>query len=345
MIRQPYANIRFDWLGSDASSGLTISPSQEDLGRQKYLLPNGYGEGFIETLSLSLGMTMVRAEHRFEVSATGHTIRVGDVKVEMNEPTFQAQIMRGGRVLESQIDHSEDLLLSPGIDLFRYSERYHIVPSLDGSNDSEMTCLSIGHTMLESLIGIEETNELLGSLDLTPSPRVKVRATPLYISAYLHSSMNPALLGATRKLNCQARALDYLTALLQYLKNLEQPNSATGKPRSSDKGRKRSQRVHEYLMSIEGKLPTLDVIATQFGGSARLINDEFAAEYGESIYTFITNQRLLAAHELIRTTDVALKGISYRLGYAHVNHFITAFRKKFGYPPGSLRRKSVDSTN
>ena len=342
MNQQPYTNIRFDWLGNDVSTGLTISPGDEDLVRQKYMLPNAYGEGFVETLGLALGMTMFRAEHRFEASATGHTIRVGDVKVEMNEPTFQAQIMRGGRVLESQVDHAEDLLLSPGIDLFRYSEGYSIAPSLDGSNDSEMTCLSIGHTMLENLIGAEDTTRLLGTLELLPPPRVTVRTIPLHISAYLHNSMNPALVGSARKLNCQARALDYLTALVQYLK---EPNKESGAVRSSDKARKRSQRVHEYLMSIEGKLPTLYMIAAQFGGSARLINDEFVAEYGESIYTFITNQRLLAAHELIRTTDVALKGISYRLGYAHVNHFITAFRRKFGYPPGSLRRKAADLKN
>lgn len=345
MIRHPYANIRFDWLGNDASSGLTISPSQEDLVRQKYLLPNGYGEGFVETLGLALGMTMVRAEHHFEASATGHTIRVGDIQVEMNEPTFQAQIMRGGRVLESQIDHSVDLLLSPGVDLFRYSERYHIVPSLDGSNDSEMTCLSIGQTMLENLIGDVDTSQLLSELDLAPAPKVTIKTIPLYISAYLHSAMKPALVGAARKLNCQARALDYLTALLQHLKDLRGSNNERSKIGASDKRRKRSQQVHEYLMSIEGKLPTLDMIAAQFGGAARLINDEFIAEYGESIYTFITNQRLLAAHELIRTTDVALKGVSYRLGYAHVNHFITAFRKRFGYPPGSLRKKPADLGN
>jgi AraC-like DNA-binding protein len=40
----------------------------------------------------------------------------------------------------------------------------------------------------------------------------------------------------------------------------------------------------------------------------------------------------------------ALKWVSFRsaatrLGYSHVNHFISAFKRKFGYSPGSLRRK------
>jgi len=34
-----------------------------------------------------------------------------------------------------------------------------------------------------------------------------------------------------------------------------------------------------------------------------------------------------------------MKVLAARLGYSHVNHFIAAFKKKFGYPPGSLRKK------
>jgi AraC-like DNA-binding protein len=33
-----------------------------------------------------------------------------------------------------------------------------------------------------------------------------------------------------------------------------------------------------------------------------------------------------------------MKVIAERLGYSHVNHFITALKRKFGYPPGSVRK-------
>jgi transcriptional regulator GlxA family with amidase domain len=75
-----------------------------------------------------------------------------------------------------------------------------------------------------------------------------------------------------------------------------------------------------------------------FGRSARALNEDFQTEYGESIFSFVLNHRLNTAHQAIKTTDVPMKQISMKLGYAHVNHFSAAFKKKFGYSPGSLRR-------
>jgi AraC-like DNA-binding protein len=334
MLNQPYSVISFDWFANNHSINTAIHPGEDDAEQKEYLLPNGFGKGWYQTLRLALGMTMFRAVNYFEPAATGQSILVAEINVELNEPTFQTQIIRGGRVLETQLVPAGNLLLSPGVDLFRYSERYHIAPSLDGSSDSEMTCLSIGRTMLENLIGSADTDSLLNFLGLIPFPQVTAKAIPLHISAHLHGSISSSLLGAARKLHCQARALDYLTALVEHMKSVT--GIAVGA--NSGAGRKRSRDVHAFLMGIEGKLPTLDVLAVQFGCSARLLNQEFTAEYGESIYAFITNQRLLAAHELILKSDVALKALSSRLGYTHVNHFITAFRRKFGYPPGNLRK-------
>ncbi|NTW85245.1 MAG: AraC family transcriptional regulator, partial [Holophagaceae bacterium] len=33
-----------------------------------------------------------------------------------------------------------------------------------------------------------------------------------------------------------------------------------------------------------------------------------------------------------------MKALAANLGYSHVNNFIYAFKKKFGYPPGSVRK-------
>jgi AraC-like DNA-binding protein len=49
-------------------------------------------------------------------------------------------------------------------------------------------------------------------------------------------------------------------------------------------------------------------------------------------------RRLNAADLAVRDSEVALKVLANRLGYAHVNHFNRAFRRKFGHPPGRRRR-------
>ena len=102
--------------------------------------------------------------------------------------------------------------------------------------------------------------------------------------------------------------------------------------------RELARNVHELLLHSEGKLPKLDELARQFSCSAKRLNDEFVSEFGTSIYVFISNHRLNEAHAAIKNSDVPMKLLAQRLGYAHFNHFSVAFKKKFGYPPGSLRR-------
>lgn len=50
------------------------------------------------------------------------------------------------------------------------------------------------------------------------------------------------------------------------------------------------------------------------------------------------------AHEAILKSDVALKQLSERLGYSHVSNFSAAFKQRFGYAPGSLRKPLKAST-
>jgi AraC-like DNA-binding protein len=61
-------------------------------------------------------------------------------------------------------------------------------------------------------------------------------------------------------------------------------------------------------------------------------------EYGESIFSFLTNYRLEQARMAIEKSGQPLKVIAHRIGYSHVNHFITAFKRKYNYTPGSLRQ-------
>lgn len=92
-------------------------------------------------------------------------------------------------------------------------------------------------------------------------------------------------------------------------------------------------------VSLEGRLPTLNQLATEFGLSAKQLNIEFKVEFGQSIFEYVTNNRLEQVHEALLESSIPMKVLSERLGYSHVNHFITAFRRRFGYPPGSLRRR------
>lgn len=110
----------------------------------------------------------------------------------------------------------------------------------------------------------------------------------------------------------------------------------------------RARSVRQQLVNTVGKLPTLKELASLYGVSTSRLNEEFSACYGLKIVPYITQYRLKEAHDAIVNTSIPLKILASRLGYSHLNHFISAFRKHFGYPPGALRRKghgSVEDPN
>lgn len=55
---------------------------------------------------------------------------------------------------------------------------------------------------------------------------------------------------------------------------------------------------------------------------------------------YIKELRLSTAYELIQNTSLSYEDIAQQVGYASVSHFSTAFRLRYGMPPGALRRMS-----
>ena len=72
------------------------------------------------------------------------------------------------------------------------------------------------------------------------------------------------------------------------------------------------------------------------------LNQVFFENYNQSIYSFLANQRLDHAYQDLLETDIPMKTLAHKIGYSHVNHFITAFKNKFNVTPGSLRRKDKE---
>lgn len=164
-------------------------------------------------------------------------------------------------------------------------------------------------------------------------PKSVVKAVPSHVHRSLHDCLSSEYSLALKKLWMQARILDFITDLSNYFCDRKRESSGIEK-----QTRDRVQSVHEYLVNLEGKLPTINFLAAQFGRSARALNEDFQAEYGESIFSFIVNHRLNSAYAAVKNTSIPLKQLAEKLGYAHVNHFSAAFKKKFGHPPGSLRK-------
>lgn len=323
------------WLISP--SGDAVRDTGPDTEYLDYGLPPETGKAWAESLALRDGIILFRAVHELAPSCHGQLVPLLDVDTKPEEPMFNAQVWVSGLGCHDEYWKGRDgpptrIIAGPGRDTFRIHQDWHAKVMVEGGATSEMRSIVVPDRQLRTLLGEATTRDLLDRLGLSSQRPTVVLPMPLHVSAPLREATSAELTGAVRKLYAQARILDYLAGLLAFV-------SGGKTVRKERTHQAKIHELHQYLLEIEGRVPTLTELAKKFSLSARRLNAEFSKEYGQSIFNFITDHRLAQAHAILLSDPIALKTLAMRLGYSHVNHFSTAFKKKFGYPPGSLKRK------
>ena len=335
MIETPYKNVVFSMLSATGASLTDTTSHRLDAGGWvDYPIPAEVGKGGYEVLEMALGMTLVRSVCEFSAAVAGQWLPFLRSDADFKEASFHTMTFRGIRGSVKEDFPPAHLAVSPGMDLFRHTTRYRATYTADASFSGEVHHLAMSRTMLNQLIGVDLADSLLAHFSLTTLPSITVRAVPLHVSQLLVNAGSPMFTGQTRKLYCQAKLLEYLAALVQHACG----GSLSSAPEPNHQAKARARDIHSKLLVYEGKFPTLDDLAKEYGRSAKLLNDEFCAEFGQSIYSFFTDHRLSHAHAVLQSSKISIKQLAAKLGYAHVSNFTIAFKRKFGYPPGSLRK-------
>lgn len=322
-------NIRIPWLvdpslEENAAAAAGAEPRADDAAQPQ--LPAGW----CETLLQGDGLRVFRATHRHKPSAAGRLLRIGefplddadaDLVVEVIEETGEFQPGNQGRNLQS------------GANYFRHGDRHCTFLPLNTVAAGQLVGLAITDASLRKLLGDELAEQLLSGLGLCPAPVAKVAAIPLDISVPLRALVNSELDGKLMSLLAQAKAFEYLCALAVHV--LLTPKSQPRFVRKRDIVR----RLHDDLAHRQGKAPTLGQLASRCGISPKTLNEQFMRVYGLSIRSYASKCQLRDAHTALLESSVPMKVLAERLGYSHVNNFIAAFSKRFGYSPGSLRQR------
>ncbi|WP_176785869.1 helix-turn-helix domain-containing protein [Propionivibrio dicarboxylicus] len=336
MIEQPFKKISVSWLEEFGNEQQMDVPEEDDFLLSQLPLPSKIGTGRYERINLAFGMSFSRFVAKYSREAVGKIYPLTTVDAQFKETSFQVCIPRNLRLQFEEQYPPEYLAPSQGVDLYRYTDRYQTKISADCTHSGDATVVTIAYSVLCNLIGTDSAYQLLGKLGVGDNPSVVVRPTPLYVSNHVLGVLDVALTGPSRRLFVQARSLEYLAALVDYVCG-DEPSKSIHDNRS----KQRVQALREDLIGYAGKLPTLDELAIKHGRSAKILNGEFQKEYGQSIHAFIVDHRLQQAHEAIRHTDISIKSVSAALGYSHTSNFAIAFKRKFGYPPGSLRKQQA----
>jgi AraC family transcriptional regulator len=95
--------------------------------------------------------------------------------------------------------------------------------------------------------------------------------------------------------------------------------------------------IEEFVECMDVGIPTVADIAKLCGFSQHYFCQLFRQRTGQSIGRYLANSRLRRAERLLAQTDLPLKEIAYRLGFANTANFTTAFRNEMRMPPGTYR--------
>ncbi len=100
----------------------------------------------------------------------------------------------------------------------------------------------------------------------------------------------------------------------------------------------------ENLIAFKNRLlsdfsisPILHQLADEMHMSESTLQRSFKEVFNMPIIQFFNQKRMEEVHRQIKYTDKSITEIGIDLGFTHIHHLSTAFKKHFGYSPKSLR--------
>ncbi|MBL7713125.1 MAG: helix-turn-helix transcriptional regulator [Chitinophagaceae bacterium] len=97
--------------------------------------------------------------------------------------------------------------------------------------------------------------------------------------------------------------------------------------------RDRLERIREYILKNLDKTLNIKTLSTIFGVSAPTLRRQFHKYFHVPIYTYICQQRMEYAKELILAYTHTVYEISELVGYSESSNFSHAFTRYFGASP------------
>jgi len=168
---------------------------------------------------------------------------------------------------------------------------------------------------------------------------VELSSENLPISLAMHSCINDItnchFTGGLKLLFLQSKCLELLALQAQAF---EVAAKKTEKPAvKSPYDKERIYYAREYLLANACKPPSLTELAKTAGINEFKLKQGFKETFGNTVFGYLSDYRLMKAKELLADKHTDIKNISDELGYSSVQHFNKAFSKKFGISPGKVR--------
>ena len=154
-------------------------------------------------------------------------------------------------------------------------------------------------------------------------------------SALARELFAPSLDGDVGRLLAESCALELLA---RSLANVHQ-NGHDRTPVLSRQERARILKVQDLLIAEPGRPYRLCDLAREAGVGVTTLKTKFPLVTGKPVFEFLRDVRLERAHAGLESEGWTVAQAAHFVGYTHQSNFSTAFRRKFGVSPSSIRRR------
>ena len=99
-----------------------------------------------------------------------------------------------------------------------------------------------------------------------------------------------------------------------------------------------------YIQTHLSEKLTIERLCRQFSVSPTFLKEGFRRAYGRSIHSWLMEERVKRARELIRTTRLPIQEVARAVGYEGMSQFNALFKRRYGMTPGQCRKMSETAT-
>ena len=138
---------------------------------------------------------------------------------------------------------------------------------------------------------------------------------------------------------CVFKSVELLYLLCTEVSESDESFSSSGCPVSHS-----LLEVKAYIQTHLSDKLTIAFLCKQFSLSPTFLKEGFRRAYGMPIHSFLVQQRLRRAQELICTTRMPIQQIAQAVGYEGMSQFNAAFKREYGMTPGQYRKMSETAT-
>lgn len=102
-----------------------------------------------------------------------------------------------------------------------------------------------------------------------------------------------------------------------------------------------AEKIKNYIDGNIYEKLTAESVASNAGFSVSQLGRVFKAEYGETVYSYILEQKIRTAENLLKNSVLSVKEISDMLKFTDEHYFCNIFKKKRGVTPGKFRKTAA----